>query len=256
MIRPIVLAIALVTLVNFCTGCKKGDSAKNLRNYTFYNSNDKAIIVDIYGSEEDYMTGKNIIASATIEPGGKFVTPLEAMKTYYNDCHTSDMLYHNWYLKNATDYQAEYDAPNIDDQYDCKTMYGVNASRKILLTGSSLSSKWISTVDCDFYGKVMGPAPYIELTFYKNFKALYRTKDQSGNITEKTVLYHYANSDFAGAPSVGITLKEPSGTGYPIMELSYNMPYTAYFAPHTDTLITIGSMSSTTGGFYKFARVQ
>jgi hypothetical protein len=171
-----------IAALAFCS-CNKKDLIQSVSTYTFTNSLESDVTIDIYNNQSDYYNRKNALKTLTIPVGNTLPIEFESVRNYWLDWYTSDFLYNNWATSfDGTASLIGYPPPklNIASENDNIIISGSNPdmSRSVILNGNDLSSSW--RMDITNIPALVGTHLF---TFRRDYTGQYTFIGQTGDST-------------------------------------------------------------------------
>ena len=128
-------------LALFVTGCKRHYVAPTQYPYRFINHDTMPLILDLYGSQEDYANNVNRLQRHLMAVGDTQEVIIDVGRTYWYDWYSSDYRFSNWAV---TDYNdrcqiIEFGKTALNERFRTQ---GPDTIRSILLRGDGISSAW------------------------------------------------------------------------------------------------------------------
>ena len=124
--------------------CKKED---NVKKFTFTNKLPQKIVVDIYGSEDDYYNNTNRLYTGIAPANNILDIPYSIFKNekqlHYIDWYSEDYTYSNWNDVTNDDIITPSDSSGFTTA-DAEHSY-IQTARQLAIGGNGIKSKWKTT---------------------------------------------------------------------------------------------------------------
>jgi hypothetical protein len=173
-------------------GCTKEKKSVQQYDYTYTNSTNKDIRVDIYKSIADYNNNTNLyLTGIAAANGGTVVVPssdFQAGVKYYVDWYTNDYTYTNW--QNRQGFYDEFETSFLPTYQNNKnTLESVNDYARLVFLGGGAATEtnWIAIDGVAYPGgnttqwaDLPDSYKYRKFKFKKDFSCTYYSKTESG----------------------------------------------------------------------------
>jgi hypothetical protein len=177
-IKPIMLLLLCSVLLLDCNKLGKDEHYT----YTVTNYTTEKIEFDIYLSQADYNTNSNIYKKLYFEPDEAKTLDLEPLRDYFFDWHNDNGNSNNW-LSGVTSINTpyvQYNPPKIND-WVSMINHDKDTAKSIILNTSKTESHWVTAQEYIGGTTPAGAAPFFEITLRKDFTAVLRQKNNSGD---------------------------------------------------------------------------